>query len=133
MPAQRPAKSGESEYTMFVPWRWLTTTPASRSTLRWWLIVGWLTVQHSAEVAGTHVVGRRELPDDRKARGIGEGRQQHDVGVGTSHRAAGYPVYRGSSISKFVDIARLGLRRWRPDGRGGMLGAHMGPHSELQR
>ena len=34
---------------MFVPWRSLTTTPASRSTFRWWLIVGWLTVQHSVK------------------------------------------------------------------------------------
>src|SRR6187200_978169 len=49
MEAHRPAMSGASEYTMFVPRRSLVTTPASRSTLRWWLIVGWLTVQHSVK------------------------------------------------------------------------------------
>src|SRR5439155_26618282 len=34
---------------MFEAWRSVRTQPASRSTLRWWLIVGWATSQHAVK------------------------------------------------------------------------------------
>src|SRR5690349_20689656 len=59
--------SGRSRYQIHVPRRSEETQPASRSTLRWWLTVGWATSQHdvkshaqtSVEPASSRTIARR--------------------------------------------------------------------------
>lgn len=49
IPPNRAIASGRRRYQIHVPRRSVVTQPASRSTLRWWLMVGWATSQQDVK------------------------------------------------------------------------------------
>ena len=94
-----------------MPRRSLVTTPASRRTLRWWLIVGWLTVQHSlkSQAQTQSVLG--QLAHEREPDGVGQGRQESDVGIERLH-------LRGSiSTAIHIDNGRYSVGAQTAEGR----------------
>ena len=84
MRRKRSTASGRSRYQTQVPRRSELTQPDSRSTLRWWLTVGWRDVAAGSEIAGADLIAGRELAEDRESRRVGGALEEQCVGIGGS-------------------------------------------------